>query len=403
MFRRLVLAALALATAGIAATAQAQQKAGDRWVRLSTSDVNLARGFHPIDLRTSTGSFKAVRLELKRGDMLISNVEVKYSNNTAHQEQRRINLLEGERTRWIDPGTERFLDQVNVTYQSAPGARVATLEVWGLQSIAGAKARRPVPASGNISAGPTASIPTTAKPGEQVAGGEVLFGAQSVGFGVDRDVIRIGYEIGQFERMRLRVLDHDIFINDMTVVYMNGERETLAVGAEVKANTRSRHFKLKGDQFIREIELRYRSRPNLKGQARIEVYGEYAQDWLGPQGRGRQYNQGWVLLGAQTAGFVGFDNDLIQVGQNEGGFKRIRVNVRDRAITLNELRVIYLSNESDIIPIKTRVDAGSSYGPVDIKGGTRAIREIRAKYRSRFLDTKAIGKGAAVVEVWGQH
>lgn len=97
-------------------------------------------------------------------------------------------------------------------------------------------------------------------------------------------------------------------------------------------NSRTNWIDLKGDRFIKEIQLVYRSEPSFRGQARIEVFGKYAPGWLGPQGEGRKYNQGWVLLGAQTAGFVGFDKDVIPVGANEGGFKRIRVTVRDRAI-----------------------------------------------------------------------
>ena len=156
--------------------------------------------------------------------------------------------------------------------------------------------------------------------------------------------------------------------------------------------------------------MSYRSRPNFKGQAHVEVIGQYAEGWLAPTGEGRKFNQGWVLLGAQTADFfrinsgkAGFDRDVISVGKNEGGFKRIRVQVRERAITLNELRVVYTSGQEDIIPIKTKVEAGSTYGPIDLKGGTRAIKEITAFYRSRIFDAKATGKGKAVVEVWGLH
>ena len=125
--------------------------------------------------------------------------------------------------------------------------------------------------------------------------------------------------------------------------------------------------------------------------------------WLGPNGEGRKYNQGWVLLGAQTAGFVGFDKDVIPVGKNEGGFKRIRVTVRDRAITLNEVRVIYGSGQEDIIPVKARVDAGSTYGPIDLKGGTRIIQRDRGALPQPVDRRQAKGKGRAVVEVWGQH
>ena len=111
-----------------------------------------------------------------------------------------------------------------------------------------------------------------------------------------------------------------------------------------------------------------------------------------------------MLLGAQTAGFVGFDKDLIPVGKNEGGFRKIRVTVRDRAITLNEVAVVFTDGTQEVIPVRTRVDAGGTYGPVDLKGEKRiSIDRIEAKYRSRFFDASARGKGAAIVEVWGQH
>jgi hypothetical protein len=54
--------------------------------------------------------------------------------------------------------------------------------------------------------------------------------------------------------------------------------------------------------------------------------------------------------------------------------------------------------------VRTRVDAGGTYGPIDLKGERRvAIDRIEAKYRSRFFDASARGKGSAIVEVWGQH
>jgi len=216
-------------------------------------------------------------------------------------------------------------------------------------------------------------------------------------------VLRVGGEIGKFDRVRFRVLDNEVHINEMKVVYANGDPDTLTVNQDIKANTFTKWLPLKGDRFIREIQMSYRSKPSFKGQATVEVYGDYAEGWLGPNGEGRKYNQGWVLLGAQTAGFIGFEKDTIPVGKNEGGFKRIRVTVRDRAITLSEVRVVYGSGQEDIIPVKARVDAGSTYGPIDLKGGSRVIREIEARYRSRLIDSSAKGKGRAVVEVWGQH
>ena len=47
---------------------------------------------------------------------------------------------------------------------------------------------------------------TSAIPPGKANNGEVLFGVQDVGFLVDRDIIRVGSEIGKFDRIRLRVL-----------------------------------------------------------------------------------------------------------------------------------------------------------------------------------------------------
>jgi hypothetical protein len=410
MFRRLVMAGLAMAAAGFFTAAQAQKSDGN-WVKIGSYKVDVDKDRETIDLSKSAGKFRAVRINAKEGNIVLSRVQVLYGNGAVHNEDRKIVLNEGERTRPINPGSEdRFLDQLNLTIAPKKGD-AAMLDVWGLQTDEGANAKRAAaavaantPAStGPVAAQPTKAAPTTAQAGTVTEFGDVLFGSQYVGFGVDRDVIRVGAEIGKFDKLRFRVLDNDIFIKDMKVVYTNGEADDLVVNAEVKQNTRTQWFNLKGDRFIKEVQMVYKSKPSFKGQARIEVLGQYSEGWLGPNGEGRKFNQGWVLLGAQTAGFIGFDKDVIPVGKNEGGFKKVRVTVKDRAITLNELRIIYSSGQEDVIPVKAKIEAGSTYGPIDLKGGTRSIKEIQARYRSRFIDKEARGKGMAIVEVWGQH
>jgi hypothetical protein len=259
-------------------------------------------------------------------------------------------------------------------------------------------------APGDLSVQPTVPLPSQTPPGQATPGGDVLFGAKYIGFLTDRDVIRVGNEIGKFAKIRLRVVDNDIHINELKVVYANGESNTLAVDADIPKNSRTNWIDLRGDRFIKDIEITYRSRTTFDGQARIEVFGQYAPGWLSPNGEGSRYNQGWVLLGAQTAGFIGFDKDIIPVGSNEGGFRRIRVTVRDRAITLNEVKVVYVDGSAETVPVHTRVDAGGTYGPIELKGGfLQAIDHIEAVYRSRFFDSSATGKGAAIVEIWGQQ
>lgn len=409
MVRRLLVAGLALAAAGVTTSAQAQ-RCSDGWVSLGTRDVDVKATNETIDVTKAKGSFRALRLENGGDEIQFDRVRVVYGDNTFHVEDRKIDLKNGERTRQINPrDNNKFVDTVILNVSANANLRGrARINVCGLQNNAGLAALRPnaAPSGSQVTAGaqPTPAKPTPAAPGKEIGGsGEVLFGAQTVGFGVDRDVIRVGADIGKFDKLRLRVLDNDIYLNELKVVYANGDPETIAVNADIKQNTRTRWFDLKGDRFIKEIQLIYRSRPNFKGRAHVEVIGQYSEGWLRPGGEGSKYNQGWVLLGAQTAGFIGFDNDLIPVGRNEGGFKKLRVTAKDRAITLNELRIVYVSGAEETIPIKTKVEAGATYGPIDLKGGGRAIKEIRAKYRSRFLDKSAAGKGAAVVEIWGQH
>lgn len=446
MLRRLVVALCAIVAMGAALSVEAYRGRygdGDNLVVIAENDIDLSVDKYTIDVSKAKGAYKGIRVKNKSGYLFdIQRVQVVYADGSVHNEDRQIDMYQGERSRPVNPTVEsRFIDQINIV--QVPGRGRGRLQVLGIQDHEGARMSRfgggggggggyseappprysdREPRSSGLSSGvhridrpaapvqeaiatrPTNSEPTTAVPGRATSGGDVLFGAQYVGFGVDRDVIRVGNEIGKFGRIRLRVLDNDIYINEMKVVYSNGETDTLAVNANVPKNSRTNWIDLKGDRFIKEIQLVYRSRPSFRGQARVEVFGEYAPGWLGPNGEGRKYNQGWVLLGAQTAGFVGFDKDVIPVGANEGGFKRIRVTVRDRAITLNELRVLYADGTDETIPVRTRVDAGGTYGPIDLKGERRSIIDrIEAKYRSRFFDSSAKGKGSAIVEIWGQH
>lgn len=395
MLRRLMLALIAIAaSSGAAGFAEAKPDKGDKWVKLDSREIVLSLDKDRFELAKAQGSFKAIRLEAKRNGIELTRVAITYAGGVQN-EQRTIKLKKGERTKEIQlGGQERFLDAVDLAFtpdKSAKGS--TTLEIWGLQSAAGLSAVRPE----------IANAPTKGPPGTVTAGGDVLFGAQDVGFGRDRDQITVGGEIGKFDRIRLRILENDVFISALKVVYLDGTSTDVAIDEEVKQNARTKWFDIKGDRFIKSIEMIYRSKPSFKGQARVEVFGEYANGWLGPKGEGRKYNQGWVLLGSQTAGFIGFDNDIMSVGKNEGGFKRIRVTVKDRAITLSEIRVVYANGADETFQIKSAVASGATYGPLDLKKGSGPIKEIRGVYRSRFLDQTALGKGNAIVEIWGQH
>ncbi|WP_045834866.1 DUF2541 family protein [Hyphomicrobium sp. 99] len=423
MLGRLVLGLCAVLATGAITAAEARHNRyhhhrhhhyGDQLILIAETDVDLALDKYTIDVRQAKGAYKGIRIKNAMGKLFdVQRVQIVYSDGSVWNEDRQIDMYWGERSRPINQTYDsKFIDQIVI--EQTPGYGRGRLQIIGIQDRDGrsmdrsgrgtSDRRESLSSGGDLSVRPTVPVATPVKAGQATAGGDVLFGAQYVGFLTDRDVIRVGNEVGKFAKIRLRVLDNDIHINELKVVYANGESDSLAVNADIPKNSRTNWIDLRGDRFIKEIQLVYRSRPSFNGQARIEVFGQYAPGWLGPNGEGRKYNQGWVLLGAQTAGFIGFDKDIIPVGSNEGGFRRIRVTVRDRAITLNEVKIVYSDGEEEIVPVRTRVDAGGTYGPIDLKGTRRqAVDHIEAKYRSRFFDSSAKGKGSAIVEIWGQH
>jgi hypothetical protein len=249
----------------------------------------------------------------------------------------------------------------------------------------------------------TGSEETSTPAGKATDNGEVLFGVQDVGFLVDRDVIRVGSEIGKFDRIRLRVLRNEIFVTDLKAIFDDGTTETLLTDAKIQADRKTDWITLKHKGFIKEIQLVYRSKPDFKGQARVEVFGEYESGWLGPNGEGRKFNDGWVLLGTDTAGSVGFDRVKIPVGQNDGGFTQLRVSVKDRDVTMTNLAVVYNDGAKDELETnRTKIAADAAFGPVDLKKGT-TIKEIEATWRSRALATSKRDRAYATVQVWGKH
>jgi hypothetical protein len=402
MFRRLVLAGLAIVAAGSITVAAAEEKL----VVIGTETVDLSGSGVSIDVSKAAGAYRGIRVRSRSGAADFSRVQIIYSDGALHNEDRVIHLLNGERSRAInESGSDRFIDKINLTNKTGTGK--VYIEILGIQTSAGGKKSRSKPVSGEIAGSSTSSKPDTSAPGTVKDGNDVMFGYQNVGFGIDRDVIKVGGDIGKFDRIRLRVLGNDIHINSLKVTYVDGDSQDLAVDADIKADTKTKWFELKGDRFIRDIQMLYRSKPNFKGQARVEVTGQYAEGWLGSGGEGRKYNEGWVVLGAQTAGFTGFDRDTIAVGKNEGGFSRLRVTAKERAITLREVRVKYFSGPDEVFTMNERVDPGKPYGPLEFKGGKAEIKEIEAKYRSRYdilKGLKNVLEGTpAVVQIWGQH
>ena len=105
-------------------------------------------------------------------------------------------------------------------------------------------------------------------------GSWTLLGTQSVGFRIDRDVIRVGRQDGRFRAIKLRARGNDIEVLDLKVIYGNGQTEDLRVRHFMRKGSETRAIDLRGNtRFIREVQMVYKSRPNFRGRATVELWG----------------------------------------------------------------------------------------------------------------------------------
>ena len=79
----------------------------------------------------------------------------------------------------------------------------------------------------------------------------------------------------RFKSILLKVTDAPINIENITVVFENGEAQDVNVKNELKAGSETRQIDLKGgSQEIKQVKFTYRTLPNQKeDKAHVELYG----------------------------------------------------------------------------------------------------------------------------------
>ena len=113
--------------------------------------------------------------------------------------------------------------------------------------------------------------------------------------------------------------------------------------------------------------------------------------------RDRDRDRGqWELLGTQAVGFR-VNRDVINVGRREGRFTRIALEARDNDIFIMDLKVIFLNNDVQDIPVRAQLRRDERTRPLDLIGGERGIRQIQIVYRAR----PGFG-GHALLRVYGE-
>ncbi len=227
----------------------------------------------------------------------------------------------------------------------------------------------------------------------------VLLGEKTVGFVVDRDVINIThnedwYRNRAFRNLYFAVERNDVHLISLRIVYMNGFAEDIRVDKRIRPGDDLK-VDLRGDRsFLRRIEMVYGSRPSLRGQAHVKVYGEPSR----PQRP--QRNPDWQLLGQKAVGF-GIDRDVINVTQNEEwfrnrAFRSLHIAAERNDVHLMNVRVVYFNGFAEDIRVDKLVRAGSDL-EIDLRGNRSFLRRIELVYRAR-----PNFRGDALVSVFGE-
>lgn len=101
-----------------------------------------------------------------------------------------------------------------------------------------------------------------------------LIGESKVNFGRDRDVIDI-VNANRYTAVRYKVMYKDVRIQDMKVVFPNGDKLTPIVNANLVEGQYSKDIELGADgKQIRSIEFSYRSKGSIfRGRAKVLVFG----------------------------------------------------------------------------------------------------------------------------------
>lgn len=340
---------------------------GDNWQLLGSTRIG-GRGVDRdvIDVGRREGRFESIALAVHGGHVFIGEVIVVYANNDVQRFDLRRGLRDGERTPPLNlQGRDRAIREIEIVARGGRDPRIrAVVDVFGEERRGGRDAWE-------------------------------LLGEQSVGFGVDRDVIRVGRREGFFSKIALEVRDNDVEILDLRVFFERGAPQDVRVREFIRAGGRTRPIDLIGrDRLIDRIEIVYRSRPNFRGRARVAIFGlrEFAPPPRPPIAR-------WEELGCGKVG-IKPDRDSIRVGRREGRFSAIKLAVRGSKIELIDLTVVYERGPPDELQVRKKIGDGDETPPLDLRGERRVIDRVDLTYR-QTLGLNMI-KGPATVCVYGR-
>ena len=108
-----------------------------------------------------------------------------------------------------------------------------------------------------------------------------LVGETKVNFVRDRETITV-YNTNRYTSLRFKVEKRDVRLNDVKIVYQNGDKLSPTLDDNLVADQYSREIELGPEgKNVRSIEFKFRTTGNvLKGRANVLVFGKrYVQPY----------------------------------------------------------------------------------------------------------------------------
>ncbi len=233
-----------VAALGLMIAASAQAIAREQLLGIATFKPHAQRD--TVNVGAREGHFRALRMEVRQSDVEVLDLKVIYGNGVPDDIPLRLKFRAGSSSRVIDlKGAGRIIRQIVVTYVPFGSGRIM---FYGVEAAAAAAA--PAPAQWT------------------------RLGCKSVGFLVDRDVIKVGRKEGYFSALRLRVVKAPVDFIGLRIGFANGTHQSLSLHDKVAPGSVSRPIDLDGkNRGIDRIDLLYRSIPTFFGKAEVCVDG----------------------------------------------------------------------------------------------------------------------------------
>lgn len=234
-------------------------KPRSNWPEIGSARFDRQDDRAEIDVGHREGRVSQIRLHLEGEPITIRELRIRFRNGESQVVRLDQQLLPGEETRGIDlDGDKRRIVSVILILDPRRRPGRANVTLLGKEDVA--REERVVSDYGYRKSW-------------------VPLGEQTVGFGVDRDVIRLGQNEGfyrnrVFDKLHFIAERADIHMLAVRLVYMNGFAEDYRVDRLIRDGA-DLALDLPGSRgYLKEIGMTYRSKPGFDGKAIMKVYGE---------------------------------------------------------------------------------------------------------------------------------